>query len=161
MNIALYPGTFDPITLGHLDVIKTASEMFDEVVVAVMINPTKNPLFTVGTRIQMIESAVRELGIERVRAVSSDGLSVNAAKAAKAKYMIRGLRLTTDYEQELFLLLNNQVLAPGISTILIPPKQEHLHISSTAVRTLLDQEAWDALKTYVTRHTFGTITFGR
>lgn len=134
---ALYPGTFDPITLGHMDVIETVSALFSEVYVAILVNPDKQPMFRTGQRVEMIEIAVNEYGLRNVKVVASEDLAVNAAKKHEATAMIRGVRLNTDFETELFLHFNNQALDENVANIFIPPKQEHIHVSSTSVRFLL------------------------
>ena len=135
---ALYPGTFDPITLGHLDVIQTSASIFDKVVIGLLINPSKSPRFDEQERKEMIEETIAKLGIINVKVKAFKGLTVELARQEKAVAIIRGLRLTTEYEQELNIIFNNQVLAPDIISILIPPRQNHIHISSSVVRELLN-----------------------
>jgi pantetheine-phosphate adenylyltransferase len=135
MARALYPGTFDPITLGHLDVIKEAARIFEEVIVAILVNPQKSPLFTAEERKSLIESVTKDLS--NVRVIISTEAAVSVAKENKADTLIRGLRLNTDFEQELFLAMNNRELDKEIQTVFFPPKQNHIHISSTAVREIL------------------------
>ena len=146
---ALYPGTFDPITLGHMDVIDTISKLFSKVYVAILVNPDKKPMFQTEQRVEMIETAVNEYGIGNVKVVASEDLAVNVARKHGATTMIRGVRLNTDFETELFLHFNNQALDGNIANIFIPPKQEHIHVSSTAVRFLLEKGL--DLKKYVPR----------
>jgi len=136
-RIAVYPGTFDPITLGHMDIIEASSAIFDEVVVGLLINSQKKPLFTVEERLALINASVREHGLQNVRSLYFDGLAVELAIEQKAVAIIRGLRLTTEYEAELNLIFNNRILNDSIIPVLIPPRQEHIHISSSAVRELL------------------------
>jgi len=136
-RIAVYPGTFDPITFGHLDIIEASAALFDEVVVGLLINSQKKPLFTVEERLTLINDSVRECGLQNVRSVYFDGLAVDLAVEQKAVAIIRGLRLTTEYEVELNLIFNNRILNENIVPVLIPPRQEHIHISSSAVRELL------------------------
>lgn len=138
MKVALYPGTFDPITLGHLDVIKQTSAVFDKVIVGLLINTSKKPLFTEDERKMMIVEAVADAGIANVEVKVFSGLAVELARREKAAVIIRGLRLTTEYENELNIIFNNRILDPNIIPILIPPQQEHIHISSTIVRELLN-----------------------
>ncbi|MFH1362837.1 MAG: pantetheine-phosphate adenylyltransferase, partial [Candidatus Omnitrophota bacterium] len=135
-KIGLYPGTFDPITLGHLDVIKTASLIFDEVIVAMLINRQKEPFFSVEERDAMVSGSLKDYGILNARAIYSKGLTVALAEREKATAIIRGLRLVTDFEAELTLAFNNAKLC-NIPTIFVPPCQDHIHISSSAVRELL------------------------
>lgn len=136
-RIAIYPGTFDPITLGHMGVIKESSRLFDKVIVGLLVNPAKKPRFTEDKRKTMIEESVADAGLDRVEVKTFKGLAVQLARQEKAIVMIRGLRMTTEYEAELNLALNNQVVGPDITTIFVPPRQEHLHITSTVVRELL------------------------
>ncbi len=145
-KIALYPGTFDPITLGHLDVIKTSAAIFDEVVVALLVNHEKKPLFSEEERLAMIEESIREIGITNVRITSFNGLTVELANREKAIAIIRGLRLITDYEEELGISFNNYILDSEIYTVFIPPLQEHVHISSSMVRELLSFGTTDLSK---------------
>jgi len=136
-RIAVYPGTFDPITFGHLDIIEASAALFDEVVVGLLINSQKKPLFTVEERLTLINDSVRDCGLQNVHSVYFDGLAVDLAVEQKAVAIIRGLRLTTEYEAELNLIFNNRILNENIVPVLIPPRQEHIHISSSAVRELL------------------------
>ncbi len=136
-RIALYPGTFDPITLGHLDVIRTAAAIFDEVIVALLINPKKKPMFSEEKRLAMIRQAVDDNNIANVRITSFHGLTVELACQEKAIAIIRGLRLTTEYEVELNISFNNRVLSGSLYTVFIAPLQEHIHISSSVVRELV------------------------
>ena len=139
MAKALYPGTFDPITLGHMDVISTTSKLFDEVYIAILVNPAKKPMFSVEERTEMIYTAVRQYGISNARVVASEDLAVNVAKHHGASVMIRGVRLNTDFESELLLHFNNQALDKDVANVFIPPNQQHIHVSSTAVRFLFEK----------------------
>ncbi|MBA7490344.1 Phosphopantetheine adenylyltransferase [subsurface metagenome] len=136
-KVAVYPGTFDPITLGHMDVIHVAAKLFDVFIVAILINPRKTPMFSQDQRLAMIEESVKEAGLTNVRVVTFDGLAVELAERESAIALVRGLRLVTDYEAELQMSFANQKLAPDIHTVYIAPKQEHIDISSSAVRELL------------------------
>lgn len=149
MAKAIYPGTFDPITLGHMDVIETAAKIFEKVYVAILVNQGKKPMFGADERVKMINLAIKAKNLENVEITSSEGLTVDLAKSLDADFMIRGLRLNTDYEYELFLHFNNQKLDHQIETILIPPKQDLVHISSTAVRTLLAHRDYKTLGSYL------------
>ena len=115
MTTAMYPGSFDPVTRGHLDIIKRASRMFDTLIVAVLNNSAKTPLFTVEERVAMLEECCR--GIPNVRVASFDGLTVAFAKACGATVMVRGLRAVTDFENEIQLAHTNHALLPGIETV--------------------------------------------
>lgn len=136
-KIAVYPGTFDPLTLGHLDVIQAGAKLFDEVIVAILENPQKKPMFSEEERMAMLVETLKENGLGNVRVLSFHGLTVELARRERAICIIRGLRLMTDFEAELVLSFNNLILAPEIQTIFIPPRKEHIHISSSVVRELL------------------------
>ncbi|MFN7065058.1 MAG: pantetheine-phosphate adenylyltransferase [Aquificaceae bacterium] len=133
MKKAVYPGTFDPPHLGHLDIVKRALRLFDGVVVAVAKNPRKNLLFDVEDRVQMFTAMVE--GMEGVEIKSFDGLLVDFMKREGVEIIIRGVRLFTDFEYELQIALNNYKLA-GAETVFLMPSQDHIHISSTIVRDI-------------------------
>lgn len=133
-KIALYPGSFDPITNGHLDVLERASRMFDEVVIAVLNNPVKKSFIDVQTRLELIKEATKNM--ENVSASSFDGLTVEYARKIGAKFLIRGLRTITDFEYEVQLCQTNQVIAPDIDTVFLSTKPEHNFISSSIVKEL-------------------------
>lgn len=148
-KIALYPGTFDPITLGHMDVIEAGSTIFDEVIVALLINPRKEPMFSEAERLLMIEESIKETGLTNVRALTFHGLTVDLAHREKAIAIMRGLRLVMDYEAELDISFNNRILANNVHTVFIPSTQAHIHIRSSTVRELLSFGAKDKLGLYV------------
>lgn len=134
-KIALYPGTFDPITNGHYDIIERAKNLFDEVIVAVAASVDKKPMFTLDERIQMVQAATDN--IEGVQVVGFDNLTVELAKKHKANILIRGLRAVSDFEYELQLGYLNNSLDDSIETIYLMPKLQHAFISSSIVRNLL------------------------
>lgn len=134
-KIALYPGTFDPITNGHFDIIERALGLFDEVIIAVAISSDKKPMFTLQERILMTKEAVKEL--ENVRVVGFDNLTVDLARTNKASILIRGLRALSDFEYELQLGYLNNSLDDTIETVYLMPKLQHAFISSSIVRNLL------------------------
>lgn len=134
-KIALYPGTFDPITNGHFDIIERALKLFDEVVVAVAESSDKHPRFTLDERVQMVELAVKDL--DRVRVVGFNILTVELAQSINATVLIRGLRAISDFEFELQLGYLNNSLQPDIETVYLMPKLKHAFISSSIVRNLL------------------------
>ncbi len=137
-KIAVYPGTFNPVTLGHLDMIEVGSAIFDKLIVGILINSQKkNLMFSEQDRLKMIEVAIKETGLDNVSVKIFNGWTVDFARQEKAIAIIRGLRMTTEYEAELNMAFNNKVLAKDIHTILIPPLKEHIHISSTIVRDLV------------------------
>ena len=133
-KIALYPGSFDPITNGHLDVLERASAMFDEVVIAVLKHPEKKPFLTVEQRVELIKDTVKNM--KNISVDSFDGLTVEFARKIGAKFLIRGLRTITDFEYEVQLCQTNQVIAPDIDTVFLPTKPQHNFISSSIVREL-------------------------
>ena len=114
MPIAMYPGSFDPVTRGHLDIIKRSSRMFDKVIVAVLVNSAKQPLFTVEERVAMLRECCKD--IPNVEVDSFNGLTVSFAKQKHATVMVRGLRAVTNFENEIQLAHTNFAMAPGIET---------------------------------------------
>ena len=134
-KIALYPGTFDPVTNGHFDVIERALRLFDEVIVAVAVSQDKKPMFTLDERIEMTKKAVEPL--KNVRVVGFDNLTVELAKEHNATILIRGLRAVSDFEYELQLGYLNNSLDDNIETVYLMPKLQHAFISSSIVRNLL------------------------
>ena len=134
-RVALYPGTFDPITNGHFDVIERALGLFDELVVAVADSQTKKPMFTLSERMSMIENATMHL--ENIKVVSYNNLTVELAKEQNAKVLIRGLRAVSDFEYELQLGYLNHSLDDSIETVYLMPTLKNAFISSSIVRNLL------------------------
>jgi pantetheine-phosphate adenylyltransferase len=134
-KIALYPGTFDPITNGHFDVIERALGLFDELIVAVAISQDKKPMFSLEQRIEMINKATHNL--KNVKVVGFDNLTVELAKEHKASVLIRGLRAVSDFEYELQLGYLNNSLDDTIETVYLMPKLQHAFVSSSIVRNLL------------------------
>ena len=133
-KIALYPGSFDPITNGHLDVLERASAMFDNVVIAVLKHPEKKSFLSVEQRVHLIKEAIKDM--KNVSVDSFDGLTVEYARKIGAKFLIRGLRTITDFEYEVQLCQTNQVIAPDIDTVFLSTKPQHNFISSSIVREL-------------------------
>ena len=134
-RIALYPGTFDPITNGHFDVIERALSLFDEVIIAVAVSEDKKPVFTLDERIEMIIKATQ--GLKNVSVVGFDNLTVELAKTHGATILIRGLRAVSDFEYELQIGYLNNSLDDTIETVYLMPKLKHAFISSSIVRNLL------------------------
>jgi pantetheine-phosphate adenylyltransferase len=134
-KIALYPGTFDPITNGHFDIIKRATKLFDEVIVAVALSQDKKPMFTLDERITMAEEAVKDLA--NVRVLGFDKLTIDLAHKHSASALIRGLRAVSDFEYELQLGYLNNSLDENIETVYLMPKLQNAFISSSIVRNLL------------------------
>ena len=135
MSKALFPGSFDPFTAGHLNILKRALTMFDEVVVAVGINQDKRGFFDMDQRLDIIGQAVK--GIEGVSIIKYDNLTVDKCRELGIRHIVRGVRNMIDFETERSIADANRKLAPDIETIIIPTAQEYAHISSTAVRDLL------------------------
>jgi len=132
--IAVYPGTFDPITNGHIDIIERASALFDKIIVAIAHNSNKKPLFNESERKIMIENALRKFGNIEVDAFN--GLLVNYAVKKKATVIIRGLRAISDFEFEFQMSLTNRKFAPGVSTIFMMPNEKYTYLNSTLVKEL-------------------------
>ena len=134
-NTALFPGSFDPFTAGHLNILKRALTMFDEVVVAVGINQDKRGFFDMDQRMDIIRQAVN--GIEGVSIIKYDSLTVDACRQLGIKHIVRGVRNMLDFENERAIADANRRIAPEIETVIIPTAQEFAHISSSAVRDIL------------------------
>ncbi|HAS6173787.1 TPA: pantetheine-phosphate adenylyltransferase [Vibrio vulnificus] len=128
----IYPGTFDPITNGHLDLIERAAKMFDEVIIAVAASPSKNTMFTLEERVDFARQVTRHL--DNVTAQGFSGLMVDFARAVDANVLIRGLRTTVDFEYEFGLTNMYRRLLPGLESVFLTPSEEHAFISSTIVR---------------------------
>ena len=129
---AIYPGSFDPVTLGHLDIIKRAANIFDEVVVAVLNNKAKNPLFSVEERVNMLKEVTKH--IDNVKIMSFNGLLVEFAKNVNAGIIIRGLRAITDFEYELQMAQTNHILNNRIDTVFLTSNLEYSYLSSSTVK---------------------------
>lgn len=132
MTRAIYPGSFDPVTLGHLDIIKRASKIVDELIVSVLNNNSKSPLFSVEKRVKMLEEVVRDL--PNVKVMSFEGLLVDFAKSVDAQIIVRGLRAVTDFEYELQMSQTNMVLDNDIDTIFFTTSLEYAYLSSSTVK---------------------------
>lgn len=132
MSKAIYPGSFDPVTLGHIDVITRAAKIFDEIIVGVLINSSKSPLFSVDERVNMLKEVCGSL--ENVRVISFDGFSVDFAKEQNANVIIRGLRAITDFEYELQMAQTNRVLNPKIDTLFLTTSIDYSYLSSSIVK---------------------------
>lgn len=131
---AIYPGSFDPITMGHMDIIKRSAAIVDELIIGVLVNKTKSPLFSIEERVEMIEASVK--GLSNVKVKAFDGMTVDFAKNHGAKIMIRGLRAVTDYENEMQLAQTNRCIAMDIETLFLITSLEYAFLSSTIVKEL-------------------------
>ena len=142
MTVAVYPGSFDPITNGHLDVIARASGVFDQVVVAVLANPRKQPLLAVDERVAVIREALAgpntglAIPAERVAVESFDGLTVDLCRRLGAAFVVRGLRAISDFETEMLLAHNNRRLAPEVDTVFFMTSIEHSYVASSLVKEI-------------------------
>ena len=130
--IAIYPGSFDPLTNGHVDIIQRGSALFDSIVVAVLRNVEKSPLFTVDERLEMIRHTFRDRG--NVEADSFSGLLVDYASSRSATTIVRGIRAISDFEYEFQMALMNRRLAPSIETVFMMPAEEYSYVSSRLVK---------------------------
>jgi len=130
--LAIYPGSFDPITNGHLDLIERGSQLFNQLVVAVLTNLEKDPLFTVAERVEMLQEATRS--IPNVSVDTFSGLLVDYARQRQAKALLRGIRAFTDYEYELQMALMNRKLGPDLETVFLMPALAYTYVSSRLVR---------------------------
>jgi pantetheine-phosphate adenylyltransferase len=131
-NTAVYPGTFDPVTNGHLDIIKRASFMFDNVIVAVLINQSKKPIFSVQERIEHLKESTKD--IKNVQVTSFEGLLVDFMRANDAKVAIRGLRAVSDFEYEFQLAHTNRALYNEMETVFLMPSAKYTYLTSSMVR---------------------------
>jgi pantetheine-phosphate adenylyltransferase len=132
MAIAIYPGTFDPATLGHVDLICRAAKLFDEVVVAIAENPGKAPLFTLEERVSMLEESI--VGLGNVRVIGFNNLLMDCAREQNANTILRGLRAVSDFEYEFQLAAMNRHLDPSIETTFLTPSESYAFVSSTLIK---------------------------
>ena len=132
MTIAVYPGTFDPVTFGHLDIIHRASQLYDKLIIGVLHNSEKTPLFSVQERVNILTKATEDIANVEVR--SFEGLSVDFARKSGAKVIVRGLRLITDFEYELQMAQTNRKLAPDVDTTFLYTSLQYSYLSSTTVK---------------------------
>jgi pantetheine-phosphate adenylyltransferase len=139
VNVAVYPGSFDPVTYGHLDVVQRAAGVFDRIVIAVLANPRKTPLLSARERVDIIRAAIDASGSELgagVEVEAFDGLTVDFCHAREARFIVRGLRAISDFESELQLAHNNRKLAPDVDTVFFMTALEHGYVSSSLVREI-------------------------
>ncbi|NOR56419.1 MAG: pantetheine-phosphate adenylyltransferase [Sulfurovum sp.] len=135
MRRAIYPGTFDPITVGHLDIAKRASSMFDEIIIAVAKSASKQPMFTFEQRIAMVEATTKEF--DNIKVIGFEGLLVDLSDKLDANILIRGLRAVSDFEYELQMGYANSSLKKELETIFLMPSLEYGFVSSSVVRSIL------------------------
>lgn len=131
---AIYPGSFDPVTMGHMDIIRRSAAIVDELIIGVLVNNVKSPLFSIEERVAMIKDSVKDL--KNVRVKSFDGMTVDFAEMNDAKIMIRGLRAVTDYENEMQLAQTNRSISEDIETLFLITSLEYAFLSSTIVKEL-------------------------
>ncbi|MBO4999091.1 MAG: pantetheine-phosphate adenylyltransferase [Lachnospira sp.] len=134
MKRAIYPGSFDPVTVGHLDIISRSAQIFDEVIVGVLNNNQKAPLFCAKERVALIEEVTKEL--KNVRAEAFSGLLVDFARKEKATTIIRGLRAVTDFEYELQMSQTNRQICPEVDTLFLTASVEYSYVSSSTVKEI-------------------------
>lgn len=134
MKNAIYPGSFDPVTLGHLDIIRRSSRLVDHLIVGVLNNNTKTPLFSVDERVNMLREVTRELG--NVEVMSFSGLLVDFAREQNVQVIIRGLRAVTDFEYELAMSQTNRVANPDVDTIFLNTSLKYAYLSSSIVKEM-------------------------
>lgn len=137
MKIGIYPGSFDPVTLGHLDIIIRASKLVDHLVIGVLTNISKKTVFSVEERVQFLNRVIKDNKLEsKVRVESFSGLLVDFARAQNASFIVRGLRAVTDFDYELQIAQTNHKMAPDIDTVFFTTKLEYSYLSSSTVREI-------------------------
>lgn len=136
MKTAVYPGTFDPLTLGHVDLIERSSSIFDKVILAVAVDSPKNTLFSIEDRVRMGREVVRDLSLGNVEVASFSGLLIHYARKRGASVLIRGLRAYSDFEYEFQLALTNRKMEPEVETLFMMPKEVHSYVTSSMVREI-------------------------
>ncbi len=135
MKRAIYPGTFDPITYGHLDILNRAIKLFDEIIITIAVNPGKEPLFSLDERRKLIDKTLETHSNKtQIKIEVFDGLLVNFAREKKASAIIRGLRAVSDFEYEFQMALMNRRLSDGISTVFMMPHEKYTYLNSTIVK---------------------------
>lgn len=136
MKIAIYPGTFDPITNGHLDIIERAAQLFDRVIVTVAVNSSKTPMFTGDERVELIQAILKQKRFRNVTVERFNGLLVSFAKKKKASAIIRGLRAISDFEYEFQMALMNRKQSNDIDTVFLMPHEKYTYLNSSIVREI-------------------------
>lgn len=133
-NIVIYPGTFDPITNGHVDLVIRASHLFEKVMLAIAANPSKTPLFTLEERVRLAKTVLQDFS--NIRVLGFSGLLIDFAQAQQATMILRGLRAVSDFDYEFQLAGMNRQLAPHIETVFMTPAEQHTYTSATLVREI-------------------------
>jgi pantetheine-phosphate adenylyltransferase len=140
MQVAVYPGSFDPVTHGHIDVVRRAAAVFDRVIVAVLANPRKQPLLATEDRVAILRRSLDETldrtTAARLEVAAFDGLTVDFCHAREATFIVRGLRAISDFEAEIQLAHNNRILAPDVDTVFFMTSLEHSYVSSSLVKEI-------------------------
>jgi pantetheine-phosphate adenylyltransferase len=131
-RVAIYPGSFDPLTSGHVDIIERGSKIFDSIIVAILVNAEKVPLFSEGERIAIIKEVFKDYG--NVQAETFNGLLVDYAQQKGATVLVRGLRAVSDFEYEFQMALMNRHLAPGLETVFMMPDEKYTFVSSRLIK---------------------------
>ncbi|MDP8260110.1 MAG: pantetheine-phosphate adenylyltransferase [Candidatus Gygaella obscura] len=146
---AIYPGTFDPLTYGHLDIIKRGLRVFDEIIVGVAHNPQKNPLFSLTERMEMVKKATRSL--KKVKVDSFEGLVIKYARRKRINVIMRGVRMVSDFDYEFQMALTNRKLASDIETIFLMPSEEYSYVSSKLLKeaSFLGADISDFVPAYI------------
>ena len=134
MKIAIYPGSFDPITLGHLDIVRRAAQIFDKVIICVMVNAEKRPMFSAEERLVMVRKATERFG--NVEADTADMLLVEYAREKGAHVIVKGLRVISDYERECQMALMNRKINPELDTLFLPAREKYTYLSSSLVKEM-------------------------
>lgn len=134
MKIAVCPGSFDPVTVGHMDIIERASKMFDKVIASVMVNPDKNTAFTLDERVELLQMAIKERKLDNVVVDGFDGLLAEYANTVNATVVVKGLRAVSDFEYEFQMALTNKKLNNELETIFLTTRSEYMFLSSSLVK---------------------------
>lgn len=137
--IAIYPGSFDPVTLGHLDIIRRSAGIVDELIVGILVNNSKKPMFTMDERLEMLRESVRD--IPNVKVKTFEGMTIDFARANNAKVIIRGLRVISDYETEMQIAQVNRSIDPSIETMFLSTGLEYSFLSSTIAKEVAFYDA--------------------
>ncbi len=148
-HTAVYTGSFDPITLGHLNVIERGSQLFDKLVVGVGINVEKTPMFSPEERVDLLRRVISDAGLENVEIASFTGLAVNFVRQAKARIMLRGVRPLTDIEAEFTMMLANRQLDPDIETVFLMADTAYSHVSSSLIKQIAPLASDEALEKFL------------